>query len=292
VLDAAAALATGPADALIRDVLARSGYLELLDGLPEHERDERRANVEELVAGAEAFGQANPDPSLASYLAETALLTDLDRVDGGEGDRTLLLTMHNAKGLEFPVVIVAGLEEGLLPHASALEDPDELEEERRLFYVALTRARDEVLLTAAAFRRRWDGMGGGQVSRFIDEIPEDLLERETPPSPAWSRSGANAYGDDDAPRWGSAARRGGSTRSARSSGSPGGTGTTEAPAFRTKGPLAHLVGREVHHEVFGRGVVVAAEGEGGDVKFVVRFGSQMKKVLGRFLTGGFDGDHA
>ena len=288
VLDAAAALAGGPADALIRDVLARSGYLALLDGLPEHERDERRANVEELVAGAEAFVQASADPALASYLAETALLTDLDRVDGTAGDRTLLLTMHNAKGLEFPVVIVAGLEEGLLPHASALEDPRELEEERRLFYVALTRARDEVLLTAAAFRRRWDGMGGGQVSRFVDEIPEDLLEREMPPSPAWNRSGSNAW-DDDAQRWGGGARRAGSAAGARRGGA---SGTTEATAFRTRGPLAHLVGREVHHDVFGRGVVVAAEGEGGDVKFVVRFGNQMKKVLGRFLTGGFDGDHA
>src|SRR5206468_9446699 len=139
--------------------------------------EDRMANVEELVGAAAAFAAASPEPGVAAYLTEAALLTDGDRLEEG-ADRVLLLTAHNAKGLEFPVVIVAGLEEGLFPHGASSTDEAGLEEERRLFYVALTRAADEVLLTAAAYRRRFDGLRGGQVSRFVGEIPDDVLERE------------------------------------------------------------------------------------------------------------------
>jgi DNA helicase-2/ATP-dependent DNA helicase PcrA len=281
VIDQAVARLSEPVDQVVRQVLEGSGYLGSLDALPEHEREERRGNVEELCTGAEEFAQAGADPTLAGFLAEAALLTDLDRIEGND-DRVLLLTMHNAKGLEFPVVVVAGLEEGLLPHGSSLEDPKELEEERRLFYVALTRARDQVLLTAAAFRRRWDGASGGQVSRFVDEIPEDLLDREQPPAPAWAWSHSGGHDDDDA----RPGRYGSSTSKNRFGSRNRATGGGEvAPAYRTRSTLAHLVGREVYHDVFGRGVVVGAEGEGADVKFAVKFGGQIKKVMGRFLTG-------
>jgi DNA helicase-2/ATP-dependent DNA helicase PcrA len=286
VIDQAVARLSEPVDQVVRQVLEGSGYLASLDALPEHEREERRGNVEELCTGAEEFAQAGADPTLAGFLAEAALLTDLDRIEGND-DRVLLLTMHNAKGLEFPLVVVAGLEEGLLPHGSSLEDPKELEEERRLFYVALTRARDQVLLTAAAFRRRWDGASGGQVSRFVDEIPEDLLDREQPPAPAWAWSHSGGH-DDDTPRpgrYGSSPSRNRFASRTRAAG-----GGEVAPAFRTRGALAHLVGREVYHDVFGRGVVVGAEGEGADVKFAVKFGGQIKKVMGRFLTGAEGGE--
>jgi DNA helicase-2/ATP-dependent DNA helicase PcrA len=179
----------------------------------------------------------------------------------------LLLTAHNAKGLEFPVVIVAGLEEGLLPHGASSEDEAELEEERRLFYVAITRAREEVLLTAAAYRRRFDGARGAQVSRFVGEIPEEVLEREALP-------GAAARGmsqrEDAAPRPGLRHRG--------------------APAADSAGPRHRALGREVFHERFGRGVVVEADGEGADARFTVRFGTTMKRVMGRYLDGGSDAD--
>src|SRR5206468_3903546 len=153
--------------------------------------EDRMANVEELVGAAAAFAAASPEPGVAAYLTEAALLTDVDRLEEG-ADRVLLLTAHNAKGLEFPAVVIAGLEEGLFPHASSLQSSSELEEERRLFYVAVTRARDDVLLSAAAFRHRYTaGAGfapaGGQVSRFVDEIPEVLLHRD---QPMRARSGA------------------------------------------------------------------------------------------------------
>jgi DNA helicase-2/ATP-dependent DNA helicase PcrA len=244
-------------DELLRRVIERTRFREDLGEAGERESDERRANVEELVAGAAQFALARGEPGARAFLAEAALLTDVDRLTLGD-DRVLMLTAHNAKGLEFDAVVIAGLEEGVFPHGSSYDDPAELEEERRLFYVALTRARDEVLLTAAAWRRRFDGSRGGAVSRFVDEIPERWLDREESP-PARP---ATARAVEDAP----------------------------APAYRTTGALMRLVGREVWHERFGRGVVVAAEHQGGDRKFTVRFGTQIKKVLGRYLSGGGDGD--
>jgi len=276
------ARAAEPADLLVGLVLRRSAYLAMLDELPPGEAADRRANVEELAVSAGQFASSRPEGGLAAWLAETALLTDADRLVEG-ADRVLLLTAHNAKGLEFPLVIVAGLEEGLMPHGSSLESPAELEEERRLFYVALTRARDEVLLTAAAYRRRFDGARGGQVSRFVDEIPAELLDREEEPAlPAWSGAAVGNW-----PAW-SAGGPGGAPRRP-----PGGRVADTArsgPAYRTSGALARTVGREVFHDSFGRGVVVAAEGEGADLKFTVRFGTRIVKVLGRFLTGGTDAD--
>src|SRR5262249_34287571 len=134
---------------------------------------------------------------LLAWLSECSLLTDADRA--AEGERVLLLTVHNAKGLEFDAVTIAGMEEGLLPHASSLETTADLEEERRLFYVALTRARDEVLLTAAAYRRRYDGARGAAVSRFVGEIPEALLEREG--TTGWSERSGRGLGHAGRSAW-------------------------------------------------------------------------------------------
>ena len=266
-----------PTAELLRLVIERTEFLRVLEESEVGDAADRRSNVEELLAAAVAYPPGDSAEGMRGFLAETVLLTDADRIEEG-ADRVLLLTAHNAKGLEFPVVVVAGLEEGLFPHASALDSESELEEERRLFYVALTRARDEVLLTAAAYRRRMAPGGafvarGGQVSRFVDEIPAELLDRERTPGVASAELVASSG------RWGGSS----SPRVDRSH--PG-------TIYRTSGPLARAVGREVHHETFGRGVVVMAEGQGSDVKFTVRFGTQTRKVLGRFLTGGADVDQS
>ena len=270
-----------PAESLLLLVLERTGYVEHLAGEEPAEVDDRRANIEELVAAAAQFS-AGPGGPLEDFLAESALVSDMDRV-GENADRVLLLTAHNAKGLEFPMVIVAGLEEGLFPHGNSLEDAARLEEERRLFYVAITRARDEVMLTAAAYRRRFSAEGGfvargGAVSRFVEEIPAELVTRED--SARSVRSGGavrhamrRGEAGEDAEEW----------VETLASGAP-------ATTLKRSGPRHRALGREVFHEVFGRGVVMDVDGEGGNIKFTVRFGTQLKKVLGRFLTGGADGD--
>src|SRR5262252_1284511 len=260
-----------PADVLIRLAIERTGYLASLESDDERESAERRANVEELVEAAAAFAAGSAETGVAAYLAEAALLTDADRLEEGV-DRVLLLTAHNAKGLEFDAVAIAGLEEGLFPHASALDDPKELEEERRLFYVALTRARRDVHLSAAAFRHRFTAngysAGGGQVSRFVDEIPGEILERDEPAISA----DEEALPESWRPSRASSGRRTDRVRE-----------TWTAPFVQK---THRAVGREVHHESFGRGVVIAAEGQGDSLKFTVRFGTRIKKVLGRFLTEG------
>jgi DNA helicase-2/ATP-dependent DNA helicase PcrA len=289
LLDLLAAHLDEPVDVLFMRLLEGSGYLEHLAGLGEEDLEDRRANVEELVATAGSFA-ARGAGALTDFLGETALLTDVDRLSEG-ADRVLLLTAHNAKGLEFDAVVVAGLEEGLLPHGSALEDDAELEEERRLFYVALTRARDEVLLTAAASRRRFGALGGplgGQVSRFVEEIPEALLEREVSPGLAWSARGDPSHGGTrEEP-----GRRGPSRPAARSARAAQDEAAAAARAAGGDRSLQRVIGREVYHETFGRGIVVDAEGMGGDLKCTVRFASGTKKVLGRFLTGGGGDDPA
>ena len=291
-------------DLLFARLVDKSGYLAHLEASSEQDFAERRANIEELGASAAAFAAAGRG-GLLEYLSECSLLTDADRLDEN-ADRVLMLTVHNAKGLEFDAVAISGLEEGLLPHASSFEDESQLEEERRLFYVALTRARDTVLLTAAAYRRRFDGTYGGQVSRFVDEIPAALLRREGGPlqgagrGPASgravpARSGAfrsNSPRDTENARWGDGRtypRDDYSDVTFDVEDSPGGPSHgVSAPARSAEARRA--IGQRVHHEKFGYGTVLEAEGTGPDMKLTVRFTSAIKKVLARFVTGGGDGD--
>jgi len=284
-------------------LLEKSGYLAHLEASNEQGFEERRSNVEELGVSAAQFG-ASGRGGLLEYLSECSLLTDADRLSE-DADRVLLLTAHNAKGLEFHSVVIAGLEEGLMPHASSLEDPAELEEERRLFYVALTRAKDDVLLTAAAYRRRFDGAWGAPLSRFLEEIPETLLDREDTAMRegrhAASRPASRGRGPVHSAGWGG--RRDPDAvdwDDARSGDGPDETiaegagrerpshGVTAAPV---RGAAARrAIGQRVRHETFGLGTVLDADGEGPDMKLTVRFTGAIKKVLARFVSGGADVD--
>jgi DNA helicase-2/ATP-dependent DNA helicase PcrA len=270
-------------DLLIARVLDRSGYVAHLENTSEHDFEDRLENVRELAASAGAFAAAGGG-GLVDFLSECSLLTDADRL-GEATDRALLLTAHNAKGLEFDAVVIAGLEEGLMPHASSADDTAELEEERRLFYVALTRARDVVLLTAAAYRRRFDGAWGGQVSRFVEEIPPALIEHERPRD--GGRAGAAGFRARRASRGLAAVDADGYAadefRGISLDGDEGPSRTVLAGGRTAESRRA--VGRRVHHETFGDGTVLEAEGAGADMKLTVRFRSSIKKVLARFVTG-------
>ncbi|TVP80176.1 MAG: ATP-dependent DNA helicase PcrA, partial [Gemmatimonadales bacterium] len=288
-----------------REVAAGPLVEELIEELDllEHLRDEgpegedRAENVKELVAGAMDFDASasetweGPPPEgltdLDLFLQQVALITDLDRADP-DADTVTFMTLHNAKGLEFPVVFIAGLEDGLFPMGRAFDDPEQLEEERRLFYVGITRAEDRLGFTWARERRRAGDFMYSKRSSFIDTVPDELLDpRRSPrlerekkdiaPS-ARSRSGAGDRrggrtrgGGNDA--FGSAARK--AARRAREE------EVFEAGLDQDQPVLAK--GARVSHPTFGGGTVMAASGRGDDLKVTVRFDSVgEKRLLARY----------
>ncbi|MFZ1926371.1 MAG: UvrD-helicase domain-containing protein [Solirubrobacteraceae bacterium] len=259
-----------PVGDLMEAVLARSGYMEALEaesvghGEKAFESQGRVENLQQLVEVAHEFDANNPAEAdtLEQFLQEIALKADGDSRKDDEGLVTLM-TLHNAKGLEYPIVFVAGCEEGVFPHQRALDEGG-IEEERRLFYVAVTRAMRELYLTYARRRSVFGASTFGLASRFLDEIPADLCEREELPvvRPRGVGIGA-AVG----------AGIGGST----GIGARGGGGGDWASASRSAGPVAsYRLGDDLVHAAFGEGVVTGVE-PGGII--VVRFagdGSERK----------------
>jgi DNA helicase-2/ATP-dependent DNA helicase PcrA len=246
LLDSLKPLALRPPAVCLTELVAAIRFREYLREENPGEAEERIENVEELIAGAEAYARRAEEPTVEGFVAEVTLLTDVDLWDESE-DTVNLMTIHAAKGLEFPVVFVVGMEEGLLPHASSLDDPAQLEEERRLFYVALTRAQRGVHLLQASYRRAWNATGGGS-SRFLSEIPADCLTVEE--GSPW-----------DTP----VVRPRGARLSRSESGEPS------------------VVGIRVNHPQFGEGIVVACEGRGERAKLTVQFRrAGVKKILAAF----------
>src|SRR6185312_6064370 len=159
--------------AFIDLVLDQTGYREALKQERAPEAEARLENLEELIAAAEDFTHAEAAPTLEGFLDGIALVSDVDELKDGEA-RVTLMTLHSAKGLEFPAVFMTGLEEGVFPHARSMNDPEEVEEERRLCYVGVTRAKERLTLSWA-LHRRIHGYGVGEPSRFLREMPEDRL---------------------------------------------------------------------------------------------------------------------
>lgn len=167
---------------LVRDVLELTGYVKELEESDEEDAADRIENIEELVSKVVAYEEENDEPTLSEFLEEVALVADIDRVD--DGDRVLLMTLHSAKGLEFPCVYLAGLEDGIFPSYMSIkaDDPMEIEEERRLAYVGITRAKDELTLTCAKQRMIHGETQYNPVSRFVREIPPQLMDDAPAPS--------------------------------------------------------------------------------------------------------------
>ncbi|MFI8350937.1 DNA helicase PcrA [Streptomyces sp. NPDC085596] len=265
----------GPATVL-EAVLERTGYLAELQASTDPQDETRIENLQELAAVALEFEQEREDGeqgTLAEFLERVALVADSDQIpDEEDGDGVItLMTLHTAKGLEFPVVFVTGMEDGVFPHMRALNQTKELEEERRLAYVGITRARERLYLTRAALRSAWGQPSYNPPSRFLEEIPATHLE--------WKRTGASS-----APAFGKAASSVASTlSSSRSRSSAAGASGFATRRTGDKPVVSLAIGDRVTHDQFGLGTVVAVAGDGDKAQATIDFGGgNAKRLLLRY----------
>src|SRR5205085_10184489 len=179
-----------PVSELVERTLERSGYIEALEAERTIEAQGRLENLQELVGVAREYQENAEEPSLSHFLQEISLYSDQDALREQESLVTLM-TLHNAKGLEFRAVYLIGMEEGIFPHARSIEEQG-IEEERRLCYVGMTRAKELLMLTHAATRALWGARNYNMPSRFLDELPVDA-ERERLRPTSWSNYGAHEY---------------------------------------------------------------------------------------------------
>jgi DNA helicase-2/ATP-dependent DNA helicase PcrA len=271
--------AEGPAP-LIQEVLDRSGYLAELQAEHTIESEGRLENLAELIGAAQDF------TSTDEFLEQVSLVSDVDAVDADESS-VLLMTLHSAKGLEFPIVFVIGLEDGVFPHLRSLTEPDELEEERRLAYVGITRAREKLHLSHAWSRMLYGSTQYNPPSRFLDEIPQALVE-SVQGSRRASRSGGS-YRDGSAYDRSYSRGSAGDEPNGRTFGASGTAANRDRmveAALRPNAPvpsgadrLGLRTGDDVRHGKWGEGVVLSVEGAGDKAEVVVRFPDAGEKRL-------------
>ena len=186
---------------LLERVIERTEYQQfLLSTLPKWEAEGKIENLEELVGVAREYEASADEPSLSSFLQEISLYSDQDALRDGDGaGQVTLMTLHNAKGLEFRAVFMLGMEEGIFPHSRSIEEAD-VEEERRLCYVGMTRAKERLTMLHAARRSLYGRSDANLPSRFLDELPEEGVERERLRPASWSDYGAPHRGASSSPR--------------------------------------------------------------------------------------------
>jgi DNA helicase-2/ATP-dependent DNA helicase PcrA len=264
-----------PLAELLRETLTETGYLEALRAERTIEAQGRLENLEELVnVAAEYQAGQTQEASLADFLQQLALVSDADERSDDEGLVTLM-TLHNAKGLEYPIVFIIGCEEGVFPHSRALDEGD-VEEERRLCYVGITRAQRDLYLTYARTRTAFGARSFGAPSRFIAEIPAPLTDRESqqPRGPAGIRARATSWSTPPGYEFGGRGRGAGARPDG---GRPDGAHGVSWDAA-VEPPLGFRVGEDVFHPRFGDGVVTGTEPGGLVVIRFSRDGSERKLV--------------
>jgi len=276
---------SAPAD-FLQSILLQSGYLDMLMNRDSSEDTARADNLRELV-NAMAEG-AERGETLTDFLDRAALVSDSDDFD--ENALITLMTLHSAKGLEFDHVFLTGMEEGTFPHSRSQNDLEELEEERRLCYVGMTRAKLTLTLTRAVYRRTYgnERLSGSMPSRFLQEVPGELIEtaagsladagetRRYEPDPEYS------YSEEEFTR-----RMRGAAAPSRSAGSaPSRTRSAAQPRLgRSAGAGNPLIGQRVRHATYGAGTIIGVEGDGDDRKFTVRFSDHgTKKLMERYAN--------
>ena len=266
----------------IARMLDASGYLQALREERSEEAEERLANLMELVSGAREYEVRDGEASLGGFVDRLSLLSEVDEEQGAKAARVWLMTLHAAKGLEFPTVIIAGMEEGAFPHARSQETEADVEEERRLCYVGMTRAQRQLVLTGSARRRVFGEYQSSDPSRFLEEVPPELVERRDGGFGNWSPRAAGGgpfrhhqYGRREGTSPPSSSRRNPAVRE-------------QPPVYRDEDEDQSLsgglrVGMRVRHPQFGVGTVQGLESGGDDLKLTVRFPSVgTKKLMARF----------
>lgn len=256
---------------LVEEVLEKTGYREMLKAEKSIEAQSRLENIDEFLSVTKNFEDNSEDKSLIGFLTDLALVADIDKLDddGEKSDAVVLMTLHSAKGLEFPVVFLIGLEEGVFPHSRSLMEEAEMEEERRLMYVGCTRAEQQLFLTNAQMRTLYGRTNMNAPSRFIKEVPQEVLEgmepvrRNNPPQPVanpFSRNQRQTQTQRHA-----AALRPNTT-------STGGDGDQ------------WKVGDKAEHGKWGIGTVVSVKGEGDGTELDIAFPSPtgIKRLLAKF----------
>ena len=258
------AVTQDPVSDLLGKLLDRSGYLHDLREQRTEEAESRLGNLMELVSAARDYEIREPEASLAGFVDRLSLLSETDEESGSPQARIWLMTLHAAKGLEFPSVFMVGMEEGLFPHMRSQDDDEELEEERRLCYVGMTRAEKRLVLTSAARRRVFGEYQASEPSRFLAEIPAELVEVVEPmfstPAPTPTTFGS---------------RRG--------------RRRTPAPDIQPdygysyededQSVISISPGTKVKHPTFGTGTVLAVEPLTDDMKLTVHFDDRGRKTL-------------
>lgn len=249
---------------LVEEVLENTGYRKALKDDQSIEAQSRLENLDELLSVTKEFEANNEDKSLIAFLTELALDADINQDDEeGPEDTVTMMTLHSAKGLEFPVVFLAGLEEGIFPHFRSLEDDEEMEEERRLAYVGITRAEQHLFMTNARMRTLYGKTNMNPVSRFISEIPQDLVVNHTEQGDSFLTSRKQA------PEF---------------SGNSGRNRAPERLKKNVNAPVAWQVGDKVRHNKWGEGTVVSTKGSGDSLELDIAFPKPtgLKRLLATF----------
>lgn len=252
---------------LYDELVERIDYLNFLKTDDPESAEDRAANVQELASNLRRFEEENPEGTLSDFLEEVSLITDIDNYDNN-ADSVVLMTVHSAKGLEFPVVFLPGMEENIFPGMASVYVPSEVEEERRLAYVAITRAKEELYIFHAESRMIFGMTNRNRVSRFVEEIPETLVEHtrsrdySARPVSMPSFGGAKPFGE--APKTKSVAEAGGFMPKPRVKPAPAGT---------------YRVGDTVLHKAFGTGLIVSATPMANDTLLEVAFDKVGTKKL-------------
>ncbi len=250
-----------PPDAVYDELLEKTGYLLTLESSGDEKDQTRAENIRELKSSMLSYMKESGDLTLEGYLANVALYTDLDNYDK-DSDSVVMMTMHSAKGLEFPTVFIIGAEEGIFPGMRAIGEPEEMEEERRLCYVAITRAKRRLYLSCARQRMLFGRTTANRVSRFVDEIPEEHIKKNAPKAhAAFEARQSNPYRRKRPPEP-----------------KPHAVAAPSAPKPAAQSP-AFAVGDRIRHKAFGEGTLTKMTPMGGDYLIEIQFADGAAKKL-------------